>query len=78
MLVNLIWSLGVGKLFKFTLEEIILACNANVGGPTTAAALAISQGWTKLIGPILVVGTVGYIVGNYIGTLLYIFLSKLM
>lgn len=78
MLSNLIWSLGVGKLFKYSLEEILLACNANVGGPTTAAAMAISQGWKSLIGPILVVGTVGYIVGNYIGTLLYIFLSKIV
>ncbi len=77
MLVNLIWSLVLGKIFKFNLEEIILACNANVGGPTTAAALAISKGWKALVGPILVVGTVGYILGNYIGTLLYIFLSKL-
>lgn len=77
MLINLVWTLLTGKLFKFSLEEIVLACNANVGGPTTAAALAISQGWKSLIGPILVVGTVGYITGNYIGTLLYIFLSKL-
>ncbi len=77
MLTNLVWTLLTGKLFKFSLEEIVLACNANVGGPTTAAALAISQGWKSLIGPILVVGTVGYITGNYIGTLLYIFLSKL-
>ncbi len=78
MMVNLLWSLGLGKLLKFDLEEILLACNANVGGPTTAAALAISKGWKALVGPILVVGTVGYIMGNYIGTLLYIFLSKLM
>jgi uncharacterized membrane protein len=78
MMINLLWTLGWGKVFKFDLEEILLACNANVGGPTTAAALAISKGWKAMVGPILVVGTVGYIIGNYIGTLLYIFLSKLM
>ncbi|EQH51713.1 hypothetical protein QMG_3498, partial [Clostridioides difficile DA00256] len=25
--------------------------NANIGGPTTAAAMAISKGWSKLVGP---------------------------
>ena len=64
-MVNLAITMGIGKLFKFNIEEVVLACNANIGGPTTAAALAISKGWTKLVGPILVIGTVGYVVGNY-------------
>ncbi|WP_100010241.1 DUF819 domain-containing protein [Lentibacillus sediminis] len=66
--VNMLVSFTAGKLFKFSLEEIILASNANIGGPTTAAAMAISKGWTKLVGPILIVGTMGYIIGNYAGT----------
>lgn len=78
MSINLIVSLIFGKLFKFTLEEILLACNANVGGPTTAAAMAISKGWTTLVGPILVVGTVGYVIGNYAGTILYLIATRLM
>lgn len=41
------------------------------GGPTTAAALAISKGWQGLIGPILIIGTLGYVIGNYAGTLIY-------
>ncbi|WP_019241168.1 MULTISPECIES: DUF819 family protein [Bacillus] len=68
VLINMVVSLSLGKLFKFNLEEIIVASNANIGGPTTAAAMAISKGWTKLIVPILLVGTLGYIVGNYAGT----------
>lgn len=55
-MVNLAITMGVGKLFKFSVEEVVLACNANIGGPTTAAALAISKGWTNLVGPILVIG----------------------
>lgn len=78
MLINLIVSLVLGKLFKFSLEEILLACNANVGGPTTAAAMAISKGWRTLVGPILVIGTVGYVIGNYAGTVIYIVTSKFM
>ncbi len=76
-LVNLIVTLIFGKMFKFGIEEITLACNANVGGPTTAAALAIGQGWRALVGPILVIGTVGYIIGNYIGTMVYSILTNM-
>lgn len=65
--VNMLVTFILGKLLKFNLEEIILASNANIGGPTTAAAMAISKGWVELIGPIMVVGTLGYILGNYFG-----------
>jgi uncharacterized membrane protein len=70
ILFNMIFSLGFGKLFKFNLEEIILASNANIGGPTTAAALAIAKGWDSLVIPVLLVGTLGYIIGNYYGILI--------
>lgn len=76
-MVNLAITMGVGKLFKFSVEEVVLACNANIGGPTTAAALAISKGWTKLVGPILVIGTVGYVIGNYVGTIIYFIVTQI-
>lgn len=76
-MVNLAITMGIGKLFKFNIEEVVLACNANIGGPTTAAALAISKGWTKLVGSILVIGTVGYVVGNYIGTIIYFLVTQI-
>src|SRR5699024_5156397 len=47
--INLLVTLLLGKAFKFTLEEMTLASNANLGGPTTAAAMAIAKGWNKLI-----------------------------
>lgn len=75
VLIILIFNLGltliVGRLFHFKLEEMLLASNATAGGPTTAAALAISKGWHELIGPILIVRTLGYVIGNYAGTLMY-------
>ncbi len=67
VLVNLIITFLGAKIFKFSLEESILVSNANIGGPTTAVAFAISQGWTKLVGPILLVGILGYVIGNYAG-----------
>lgn len=77
VIINMIISFGIGKIFKFSLEEIILASNANIGGPTTAAAMAISKGWIKLVGPIMLVGTLGYIIGNYIGSAIGAWLSTL-
>ena len=65
--VNMIVSLIFGKIFKFSIEEIIIASNANIGGPTTAAAMAVSKGWTELIIPGLLIGTLGYVIGNYLG-----------
>ena len=49
IIVNMLFSFVFGKLLKFDLEEIILASNANIGDPTTAAGMAISQGWNKLV-----------------------------
>ena len=70
VLVNMAFCFLGGKLFKFDLEEIILASNANIGGPTTAAGMAISQGWVKLIGPCMLVGTFGYVIGTWLGILI--------
>lgn len=78
VIVNLLVSLTAGKLLKYDLEEILLVVNANVGGPTTAAAMAIAKGWRELIGPILVVGTIGYVIGNYIGTTLGLWFATMM
>lgn len=74
--VNMLVSLFFGRLLHFDLEEIILASNANIGGPTTAAAMAISKGWGKLVGPVMLIGTLGYVLGNYYGVLLGFFLLK--
>lgn len=77
LIFNLGLSLLLGKAFKFKIEEILLASNATAGGPTTVAALAIGKGWTGLVGPILIIGTLGYVVGNYAGTLMYQLLSHM-
>jgi len=74
VIINMLISLVLGKLFKFDLEEILLASNANIGGPTTAAAMAIAKGWNKLVGPIILAGVFGYIIGNYLG----IFMGNLL
>ena len=69
VLTNMIFTFLTGKIFKFSLEEMIIASNANIGGPTTSAAMALAKGWDKLIVPALLVGTLGYVIGNYYGIL---------
>ena len=68
VLINMIFCFVFGKVLKFDLEDCILASNACIGGPTTAAAMAISKGWVKLVGPIMLIGTLGYVIGTYFGT----------
>lgn len=60
-------SLLFGKIFKFSIEEISVAANAALGGPTTAAAAAAARGYKELVTPAVLVGTLGYILGNYFG-----------
>lgn len=73
--INMLFCFVFGKLLKFDLEDCILASNANIGGPTTAVAMAISKGWIKLVGPIMLVGTLGYVIGTYFGTFIGNFLG---
>ena len=64
---NMLFSFIGGKLLNYSVEEIIIASNTNIGGPTTAAAMAISKGWVDLVGPAMLVGVFGYGIGTYLG-----------
>ena len=68
--INMVITFAFAKLFNFSLEEAILVSNANIGGPTTATAMAISKGWTKYVAPVMLVGTLGYVIGTYAGLIL--------
>ncbi|KAL7553162.1 hypothetical protein ACHAWF_016411 [Thalassiosira exigua] len=59
--VHFLVLMGVGRgLLRLNLNELFLASNANVGGPTTAAAMAQAKEWRKLVLPALLVGVLGY------------------
>ncbi|MPN08121.1 hypothetical protein SDC9_155399 [bioreactor metagenome] len=75
--VNMLVTLLFTKLFKFDLEEALIASNANIGGPTTAAAMVIAKGWNKLVGPAMLAGVFGYIIGNYLGIMMGTLLQHL-
>ncbi len=67
LLVHLIFILFFGKLFKLDIAEIVIASNANMGGPTTAAAMAVGRKWKSLVIPAILCGTLGYAVATFIG-----------
>jgi uncharacterized membrane protein len=71
--------MGLGRfVMKLPKKELYLASNANVGGPTTAAAMALSKNWNTLIIPALLVGTIGYATATFIGVLLVPILARLV
>jgi uncharacterized membrane protein len=66
-LVNLAVTLTLGRLLRLNLEDMALAVNATLGGPASAAAMAISMGWSRLVLPALLVGIWGYTIGTAVG-----------
>lgn len=58
--------LGVGRALGFSRRELLLASNANVGGPTTAAGMAVAKQWRTSFVPALLSGILGYAVATFV------------
>ncbi|GMT44947.1 MAG: membrane protein [bacterium] len=67
LFVHLIFILIFGRIFNLDLAEIVIASNANMGGPTTAAAMAVGRRWESLVIPAILCGTLGYAIATFIG-----------
>ena len=65
--VNLLVTLVIGRLLRLDLEDLLLCVNATLGGPATAAAMAIAKGWPRLVLPAVLVGIWGYVIGTPLG-----------
>ncbi len=60
-------TFGIGKLAKLDLGSLSVASQAAVGGPSSALAVAVARDWPALVLPGIIVGLLGYAVGNYLG-----------
>ncbi len=72
---NLAGTMVLGKLLKLELEPLLISSNATLGGPPTAAAMAVSRGWSRLVLPGLLAGLWGYIIGTPVGLMVYTMLG---
>lgn len=68
--VHMMFTLVVGFIFSIPLPHLLIASNANVGGPTTAAAMAAACNWPSLVQAALLTGSFGYAIANSIGWLI--------
>jgi len=67
IIVHLVLLFGIGKILKLDLAELAMASAVCIGGPASAPALASAKGWRDLLIPGLLLGSLGYAVGSFIG-----------
>ena len=67
IIVHFLVTVGVGRSMNLPLRELVLASNANVGGPTTAAGMAANKNWRSLVLPALLTGIFGYAIATGVG-----------
>lgn len=65
--VNGVVVYGVGRLARLDVGTLSVASQAAIGGPSSALAVAVGREWKALILPGIIVGLLGYAVGNYLG-----------
>ncbi len=63
------------KVLRISLPEAVVASGAALVGPAATAAIASSQGWTRLVMPGILCGVFGYAIATFIGVLITALLS---
>jgi uncharacterized membrane protein len=65
--IHLVFVLFVGRILKFSIEEICVASCANAAGVSVAAPMAASFGMKKTVTPAILVSILGYVIGTILG-----------
>lgn len=65
--IHLVVILGLGKLLRIDQKLLLIASNANVGGPTTACGMATAKGWGSLMIPGILAGIFGISIATFLG-----------
>ena len=60
----------IGKLVGISLPALLIASNAAIGGPYTAAAMAGARRWDHFLLPAIIFAAVGTMFAKFIGTTL--------
>ncbi|QDU94993.1 DUF819 family protein [Lignipirellula cremea] len=67
IMVHALFTFGAAALFRIDLATAAIASQANIGGATTALAVARSLNRRDLAAPGVLVGSLGYALGTYLG-----------
>lgn len=67
IIVHALVIFGFSRIFKMDLDQTAVASQANIGGGTSALALARSLGRKDLVLPAVLIGTLGSAIGTFLG-----------
>ncbi|HYU78341.1 MAG TPA: DUF819 family protein [Vicinamibacterales bacterium] len=67
LVIHVVLAYGVAWLVGYDIPNISIASQAAVGGPGSALALSMAMNWPALATPGIIVGILGYAIGNYVG-----------
>jgi uncharacterized membrane protein len=67
VVVHGLFVFGAAWLFRFDLDLAAIASQANIGGSPSALALARSLDRTDLVLPAVLIGSLGYAIGTFVG-----------
>ena len=65
--VHIVTLASLGWASGLSTQSMLIASNANIGGPATAAAMAATRGWRGMVQPALLTGSLGYAIGTSVG-----------